>query len=103
EESEEARTAADDQFEQNGDREPKAGPAIAATDPWTSLLQTGVALFQQLATASRGGTASAAPGLSLVRRDDRTGETYLRLPVPSQEVLDQALQAFGALLEGLRK
>src|SRR5262245_27416155 len=43
------------------------------------------------------------PGLSFVARDERTGEAYLRLPVPSPEVLEQALAAFGKLLEGLRK
>jgi hypothetical protein len=42
-------------------------------------------------------------GSSLVYRDERTGETYLKLPVPAPEVLDQALQAMSALLEGLRR
>ena len=36
-------------------------------------------------------------------RDEHTGETYLKLPVPSSEVLDQALRAVAGLLEGLRK
>jgi hypothetical protein len=36
-------------------------------------------------------------------RDERTGETYLKVPVPKPEVLDQALRAVGALLESLRK
>jgi hypothetical protein len=40
---------------------------------------------------------------SLVQRDEQTGETYLKLPVPSPEVLDQALKAVGTLLESLRK
>jgi hypothetical protein len=68
-----------------------------------------VALLQQLAaaarpTASPGQAAAAAtPGLSFVTRDERTGETYLKLPVPKPEVLEQALKAFGALLENLRK
>jgi hypothetical protein len=39
----------------------------------------------------------------MVRRDEKTGETYLRLPVPEPDVLEQALRAVGTLLEGLRK
>jgi hypothetical protein len=38
-----------------------------------------------------------------MHRDDRTGETYLKLPVPKPEVLEQALQAVEALLQSLRK
>jgi hypothetical protein len=38
-----------------------------------------------------------------VTRDERTGETFLKLPVPKPEVLEQALKAVGSLLESLRK
>jgi SNF2 family DNA or RNA helicase len=37
------------------------------------------------------------------QRDERTGETYLKLPVPKPEVLEQAMRAFGALLESFRQ
>jgi superfamily II DNA or RNA helicase len=87
----------------------EVSPAAPAPDPWSSLLQTGVALLEQLATASRSSPSpgqaggAAGVGLSLVTRDERTGETYLKLPVPKPEVLEQALKAFGALLENFRK
>lgn len=88
---------------------PVAAAALAApADPWAGLLQTGVALLQQLAAASRPAatagqaTPPAQPGLSFVARDERTGETYLKLPVPKPEVLEQALKAFSALLENFR-
>jgi superfamily II DNA or RNA helicase len=85
--------------------------AMPATDPWSGLLQAGMALLQQITSAPRNGSSgkgatSAGPGnlvQSLVKRDDQTGETYLKLPVPAPEVLDQALRAVGALLESLRK
>jgi superfamily II DNA or RNA helicase len=79
--------------------------AVAATaDPWSGLLQAGMALLQQVAGASQGGSASAGrPTSSLVQRDERTGETYLKVPVPKPEVLEQALRAVGSLLESLRK
>jgi hypothetical protein len=69
--------------------------ALPAADPWTGLLQAGMALAQQLTQASSGGATTNG----LVRRDERTGETYLRLPVPSPEVVQQALQVVGALLQ----
>jgi superfamily II DNA or RNA helicase len=95
--------------EQEADEEPT--PLQPATDPWSALLQTGMALLQGLATGARSGTSkgttssgngSAVTPRSLVTRDERTGETYIKLPVPPPDVLNQALQAFGALLQGWR-
>ncbi|HMC65159.1 MAG TPA: DEAD/DEAH box helicase, partial [Gemmataceae bacterium] len=85
-------------------------PAVPV-EPWAGLLQTGVAFLQQLATSSRGapaagvtnGNGAKSAGLSLVRRDEQTGEPYLRLPVPSPEILEQALNAFSTLLQSLRR
>jgi superfamily II DNA or RNA helicase len=86
---------------------PTPSPAAAPTDPWGALLQAGMALLQQFtssrpaAPAPLGHAPAAAP--SLVQRDERTGETYLKVPLPAPEVLDQALQAVGALLQNLRR
>jgi hypothetical protein len=88
---------------------PTAPPAPPAADPWTGLLQAGMALLQQFAAASgasassAGGTASRPPASPLLARDERTGEPYLRLPVPPPEVVEQVLKTVGSLLEGLRK
>jgi hypothetical protein len=89
----------------DGESEPEVAPAaLAAADPWSSLLQTGMALLQQFATASRPTSASPATASNrLVERDPKTGAAYFRVPVPPPEVLDQALKAVGALLEGLRR
>jgi superfamily II DNA or RNA helicase len=91
----------------DGEPEPEPAPAgpAAVTDPWSSLLQTGMALLQQFATAPRPAAAGAvaSPAGPLVERDPQTGATYFRVPVPPPEVLDQALKAVGALLEGLRR
>ncbi|HEV3259738.1 MAG TPA: DEAD/DEAH box helicase, partial [Gemmataceae bacterium] len=96
---EEAQAAAEPEEE----RAPEPVRAPAA-DPLAGLIQSGLALLQQFAGGARPAAAGGQPrpGLSLVSRDERTGETYLRLPVPNPEVLDQALQAFGSLLESLR-
>ncbi len=71
-------------------------------------MQAGLALLTQLTDASKpkpAGGAESAGGLvqSLVRRDEQTGEQYLKLPVPPPDVLEQALRAVGGLLESLRR
>ncbi len=80
----------------------------AASDPWTGLFQAGMALLQQVVGASREASAPgpARPGSavpSLLARDERTGETFLKLPVPPPDVLEQLIRGVGSLLEGLRK
>jgi hypothetical protein len=77
----------------------------AMSDPWSALLTTGLSMLEQLAATSRAATAGGdgPSGQSFVRRDERTGESYLRFPIPSQDVLDRALGAVAALLEGYRK
>jgi hypothetical protein len=84
----------------------EAGPS----DPWAGLLQVGMALWQQFTAGAQGGSGGGpvVPAVggalqALVKRDEKTGEAYLKLPVPSTEVIDKALRAVGALLEGLRK
>jgi hypothetical protein len=88
-------------------KQPPAPAAAPSNDPWSGLLQTGLAVLEQLAAAARGAPgASVAPatsGVSLVHRDDRTGENYFKIPVPPPEVLDRVLGAVGALLERFRK
>jgi superfamily II DNA or RNA helicase len=91
---------------QRGQRLAAAAAAPAPTsDPWSGLLQAGVALLTQLSGNGQGGGAAAAAGLAqnLVRRDEQTGESYLRLPVPPPELVEQAVRALGGLLESLRR
>jgi hypothetical protein len=76
----------------------KAASAAPPADPWAALLQSGVALLGQLATASSGKNADRPDGLTFVRRDPDTGEDYVRIPLPSPDVLTQALDAIKTLL-----
>jgi superfamily II DNA/RNA helicase len=69
-----------------------------AADPWSGILQSGMALLEQFSARGR----SATPGVSLVRRDETTGEEYVRLPLPKPEVLQTLMKALGSLLEGMR-
>jgi hypothetical protein len=99
-EAEEASEAKRELAPVRSERTEKSGElAPSAADPWSGLLQAGMALAQQLATASR-----QAPGPDgYVRRDEATGETYLRFPVPSPEVVNQALQMVGSLLQAMKQ
>jgi len=95
--------------EQNGDGERRdAAPAAAAQsrDPWSGLLQTGLAFLEQFAVAAREdpkASPDAGLGLSLVHRDERSGERYMKIPVPSPQVLEKVLGVVGELLERFRK
>jgi superfamily II DNA or RNA helicase len=93
-ESEEAKEARRELAPAKADR-----TAVApAADPWGGLLQAGMALVQQMSAATQAGPTADG----LVRRDERTGEPYLRLPVPSPEVVRQALDVVGTLLQSLQ-
>jgi len=88
-------------------------PITAATtdDPLANLLQSGLAILQQLATAAaaeptdrtRPQQGSRFANLIETQRDEESGRTYLKLPMPEPELLQQTLQAVGTLLEGFRK
>jgi hypothetical protein len=71
-----------------------------------------MALWQQFTAGAANGASGGSPGggaavggaiKSLVKRDEKTGETYLKLPVPTTEILDKALRAVSGILESLRK
>src|SRR5262249_30491435 len=74
-------------------------PAPTAVDRWAGLLQAGMALLQQFAGAKQGENVAQAALSGRVCRDERTGESYLRLPVPPPEVVQQAVGALQALLQ----
>jgi hypothetical protein len=70
-----------------------------AVDPWAGLMQAGAALLQQLATPPANG---GSPLSGFVRRDEQTGEQYLRLPVPPPGFVEAALGMVQQLLAGFR-
>ena len=87
------------------------GASPSAGNPWAGLLQVGLNLLEQLAApqnpSSQSGCSEASSprrpaGISIIHRDERTGESYMKLPVPSPEVLEQALGAISSLLEKFR-
>lgn len=90
-------------------RQRAAGPTSSAprpqdNDPWAGLLQTGLALLENLAAATRppNHATTQTTGPRLVQRDPETGEAFLRLPMPDPETLDRLLQSVGIVLERFR-
>ncbi|MBA4186674.1 MAG: helicase SNF2 [Planctomycetaceae bacterium] len=78
--------------------------ALRDSDPWAALLRAGTSLIEQFTRPANTAGKPAANGVptSLIRTDDKTGEPYLRLPVPPPQVLEQALGALQKLLSGLK-
>ncbi|MDO8835073.1 MAG: C-terminal helicase domain-containing protein, partial [Vicinamibacterales bacterium] len=99
--------AADADVEEGMEARVAAARARAAVplsaDPWAGLLQTGLTLLEQLAIASRTPPEAHPEGLTFVQRDPQTGQNYLRIPVPSSDVLDRALQAIAAVLDRFKR
>lgn len=76
-----------------------------AADPLSSLLRTGLELLTQFASAA--GTGQAAAGATPSRlferiRDERSGQSYLKIRMPEPEAVDRVAHALQALLESLR-
>jgi len=71
---------------------PMVVPTVGARDP------DGLTLLEQFRGRAASRHTQRATGLSLVHRDPTTGQDYLRIPMPKQEVLDRVLQSIGALL-----
>jgi len=81
-------------------------PALPPSDAWSGLLQTGMALLQQFTAGTRAPDSNGGGAYSLtslVQRDERTGERFVKLPVPPPQMLDQAIKALGSFLENLRR
>jgi superfamily II DNA or RNA helicase len=62
-------------------------------DALSGLVQTGLAFLQNLAAVTQKGQAS-----SLVGRDEKTGQEYLKLPMPDPATMQQLMTALSALL-----
>lgn len=77
-------------------------PAAVASD-WAALMQSGLAWFEQFAAVAQAARNGRADGLRVIHRDPQTGQDYLKVPVPSPEVLDRALQTIGSLLNRFRQ
>lgn len=78
----------------------QAPPAPAEAGPWQPLLALGARLLGELARGSMGGVdgVDGGDGALRIERDPRTGESFLRLPVPDADTVRQLADALAALL-----
>ena len=85
---------------------PSAGPAAAPEQLWSDLATAGQALLQGLGRMFAAGTGhgassnsdrpSAGPPAGLLERDERTGQTYVKLPMPDPETLQKLVDVLAA-------
>ena len=78
------------------DRKKSTSPQ-AGGDPWAGLVQTGLAFLQNLAAVSNA-TPGDSKASTLVTRDEKTGEQFVKLPMPNPEMLQQLMTALSALV-----
>jgi superfamily II DNA or RNA helicase len=84
--------------------EAETPPATDGQDAWAGLLATGLDFLGKILNSAQtpqgvGATGGAAKGVSIVRRDEATGESYLRLPMPGPETMERLLGAVSTLME----
>jgi superfamily II DNA or RNA helicase len=78
----------------------EGSPAAAPPEPWSGLVQTGLALLQNLQAATQPGSLVSSP---FVGREEKTGTTYLKLPMPRPETMPRVMQALETLLQAFAK
>ena len=94
---------------------PPAAPTASSEpsslqNPWEPLLSAGLKLIETLAAASRGNGSGGEPPndppqatASWIEKDARTGRSYLKLPVPDPQAIQQLGAALSRLVAGLTK
>ncbi|SER71886.1 Helicase conserved C-terminal domain-containing protein [Nitrosomonas sp. Nm51] len=73
--------------------------ASTATDPWQAIAQIGGQFVAALASAHN----PDVPVHPWIERDEQTGNSHLKIPVPPPETTRQLADTFAALAEMLRK
>jgi len=78
----------------------------AASNPWAPLLSAGLKFVEALAAAPPGsgsgnGKQPAVTVSPLIETDAKTGRSYLKLPMPEPQVVQQLSDALSRLLAGL--
>lgn len=67
------------------------------------IIQTGVSFFEQLAKSLSNPESTKQLVSKLTEKDKVSGQTYLKIPVGDEQVIEKALQLIGGLLGGLKR
>ena len=78
-----------------------SAPSPAARDPWAPLIDIGLKFVASLGVARSTVDAPHAAAPWRIETDARTGESYLKLPVPEPETVQRFAAALAGLLAGL--
>ncbi len=86
-------------------RPANAQPVIRNPQPETpkELIQTGVSFFSGLAQTLSSPEKTQELVQSIIAKDEQTGQTYLKIPVESAAVVENAMKLLVGLLAGLNK
>ncbi|HYW79606.1 MAG TPA: DEAD/DEAH box helicase, partial [Thermoguttaceae bacterium] len=81
---------------------PAAPQPVAPEQVWNEVLTAGMALVEKLGQAlGTGGSGPQSPSSGgLVTRDEQTGQSYLKLPMPEPETMQKIVELFGSLTRG---
>ncbi len=84
------------------ERQPDAEGSNA--DPWTGLLDAGLKLIEAFATG-QGGNGATRPGTSAqwIETDPRTGQSYMKLPIPEADKVQRVTKALSELIASLKR
>lgn len=84
---------------------PDDKPVLSSKKPQTAeeLVQNGVQFFTQLASTLSDRQATERLVNSILEKDEKTGQTFVRLPVESAQAVEGVLNLLGGLLKGLGK
>ena len=80
----------------NDNQQPEAGSPA-------ELVQVGISFFSRLSETLTNPEATEKLISSLVQKDEADGKTYLKIPIESQKVVENAFALFAGLLGSLKK
>ena len=104
--SEAAAPATDEKGPAPPQRPPETEAASAQEQMWADVVSTGVALLGKLGEALRAGgggrepRAGTGPPGGIIARDEKTGRSYLKLPLPDPETLQKVADVLSSFAAG---
>lgn len=82
----------------NPEKQPLAKSTYNAAEP-NEVLQNGIAFFQGLVTTLRSPQKTEMLVKSITEKDEQTGKTYLKIPIESEDLVQNALTLIASFLK----